>query len=76
MLYELIQSMSQSEKRYFKIYASRIYKKENRPQHQERNGIRQHHGDKRPHAGPRLIARYECHNQSEVAHHRRDDIGA
>jgi hypothetical protein len=31
MLYELIQSMSQSEKRYFKIYASHIYKKENRP---------------------------------------------
>ena len=31
MVYELIQSMSQNEKRYFKIHASRIYKKENKP---------------------------------------------
>ena len=31
MLYELIQSMTQNEKRYFKLHASRLYKKEELP---------------------------------------------
>lgn len=31
MLYELIQSMTQSEKRYFKLHASRLYKKKELP---------------------------------------------